>query len=72
MTSLALKIALKNSQLYTEHKDAQARLEQARNEYEFGTISRSEYIEATEECITTIRACSPPYSLSSSPDPKPD
>jgi outer membrane protein TolC len=68
MTSLALKIALKNSQQYAELKDAQARLEQARNDYEFGNISRTDYIRATEECIATIRDCSPPYSLTPDSD----
>ncbi len=62
MTSLALKVAQQNSQKYAQQKDAQAKLEQARNDYELGTISRQDYIAATEQCIKTIRDCSAPYS----------
>lgn len=59
MTPLALEVALKHSEQYEELKKAQARLEQSRNDYELGLISRAEYISATEDCIYTIRTCSP-------------
>ncbi len=59
MASLALEVALKNSEKYDELKKAQLRLEQARNDYELGIISRADYISATEDCIQTIRTCSP-------------
>lgn len=59
MATLALEVALKNSEQYAELKQAQQRLEQARNDYELGSITRADYIAATEECIHTIRTCSP-------------
>jgi outer membrane protein TolC len=59
MASLALEAALKHSEQYDELKKAQVRLEQARNDYELGVISRADYISATEGCINTIRSCSP-------------
>jgi len=64
MTSAAYKTALKNSRDYTELKDAEARLEQARRDFENCFIEREDYIKTTEECIKTIRACSSPYSRS--------
>ena len=59
MTSLALEVALKHRDQYDELKKAQQHLEQARNDYEMGVISRADYISATEACINTIRTCSP-------------
>lgn len=64
MTSAAYQIAIENSRNYTEMKDAQARLNQARRDFENGFISRENYIEITEDCIKTIHACSKPYSRS--------
>ena len=62
MTSVAYKFALDNSRHYTELKDAQSRLDQARRDFDSRYIEREEYIRITEECIKTIRACSKPYS----------
>lgn len=62
MTSTAYKMALDNSRNYTEMKDAESRLEQARRDFDNSFIEREEYIKTTEECIKIIHACSKPYS----------
>lgn len=64
MPDLALKAAQKNSELFYELKLAQSHLEQARNDYELGVITRAEYISITEECIRVIRTCSQSYKKS--------
>ena len=62
MSSPAYKRALFNSRSYTELKDAESRLWQARRDFDNSYIEREEYILVTEECIKTIRSCSKPYS----------
>lgn len=64
MPDLALKAVQKNSELFDELKLAQSQLEQARNDYELGSITRAQYILTTEECIKVIRTCSQSYKKS--------
>lgn len=61
MTALALEVAINHSEQYEEQKKAQQRLVQARNDYELGRIAQADYITATEDCIRTIRICSPGF-----------
>lgn len=62
MTSAAYKSAIDNSRNYTEMKDAQVRLEQARRDFDNSFIERDEYIKTTEECIKIIHSYAKPYS----------
>lgn len=55
MSELALKVIQENIEQFDQLKNAQQRLERARNDYEDGRISRNDYIELTEDCIKTIR-----------------
>lgn len=55
MSELALKNLEDNLELYDQLKQAQAQLEQARLDYESGIISRTDYIQKTEDCIRVIR-----------------
>jgi hypothetical protein len=55
MSELALKNLQDNLELFDQLKQAQAQLEQARNDYESGEISRTDYIRQTEDCIRIIR-----------------
>lgn len=64
MTNIAIKVAHDNADLFEQLKDAQVRLERARNEFELGQIDRSEYIAMTEECIRIIRDGSSIYKQS--------
>lgn len=56
MTSAAVLSALEANRRFTDMKDAEARLSQARRDLDAKVISEREYQEVCEECLEIIRA----------------
>ncbi|WP_320821344.1 hypothetical protein [Thalassolituus sp.] len=58
MTAATTLRALESNRLFTDLKDAEARLSQASRDLKAGVISEEEYNTEAELCIKIIRACS--------------
>jgi len=57
MTSAVVLSALEANRKFTDLKDAEARLSQARRDLDARVISEDEYQQISEDCVKTIRAC---------------
>ncbi|MFK4754425.1 hypothetical protein [Oceanobacter antarcticus] len=57
MTAPAVTRALEANRRFTDLKDAQARLSQARRDLEAKVIDEDEYHTVTDVCLKIIRAC---------------
>lgn len=57
MSTIAVKHALEANRRFTDLKDAEARLSQARRDLEARVINEDEYETITDVCLKIIRAC---------------
>ncbi|WP_221794847.1 hypothetical protein [Oceanobacter mangrovi] len=57
MTAQAMHRALENNRRFTDLKDAEARLSQARRDLAARVISEEEYETIADVCLKIIRAC---------------
>ena len=57
MTATATLKALEANRIFTDLKDAEARLAQAARDLKAGAIDKSTYLTETDVCMKIIRAC---------------
>ncbi|MCY0966753.1 hypothetical protein [Parathalassolituus penaei] len=57
MSTIAVKNALEANRRFTDLKDAEARLSQARRDLDAKVIDEDEYETITDVCLKIIRAC---------------
>ena len=57
MSTLAVKNALEANRRFTDLKDAEARLSQARRDLDAKVIDEDEYETISDVCLKIIRAC---------------